>query len=461
MTTITVEMVADIDNIDVYKVRGNEHYFKCPICGKKALKCSYNPTKGKEYNGVTTGLWSCFICGGGDAIDLHAKIHGWSYREALDDLLGNQHIADRPITRKEAPVIKTIEAKRADAKTVDRTYRDLLKISSLSEKHKADLLRRGFTEKMIDLFGFKDAPTNGMKTARELVAMGDNPIGTPGFYNNSFALTIAGIKESGYFCPAYYPKQVSREELLKEFIAANGNLLCVKTNDGRYFVYDITGFQKRVDFPKDGNKYKWLSSSERRDGVSSGSPSTCLIGTTPHVVIITEGILKATVTYSLLGGKYTVVGVPGVKSLGGLRRLIAEGFITKDDLIFEAFDMDKAPLTNEAFLTAFNNRKEKYRNMGLDAYRTHVEKKQRSIKADADNLCEVVTNTIGAKIIPVKWDDTADKKWYGNFKGIDDMLLNDGAVEGFHKYIAEKQKLYAESKQVAEKTVTMAVAATN
>ena len=48
MTTITVEMVADIDNIDVYKVRGNEHYFKCPVCGKKALKCSYTPTKGKE-----------------------------------------------------------------------------------------------------------------------------------------------------------------------------------------------------------------------------------------------------------------------------------------------------------------------------------------------------------------------------------------------------------------------------
>lgn len=456
MTTINMQMVADLDNIEVYKIKGNEYFFACPVCGKKDEKCSFNPTKGKEYGGIPSGLWSCFHCGeGGNAVDLHARLNGWSYREALDDLLGNEHIASRPMMKMSFAPAKTVETKRTDDVTVDKVYRDLLSISPLSEGHKADLLRRGFTEKMINLFGFKDAPTNGMKTVRDLNAMGDIVKGVPGFYDNSFAFTIAGVKKAGYLCPVYHPHEVSRDELFKKF-ATDKNLLCVKRGDGRYFTYRIVGFQKRVDHPDDGNKYVWLSSSDRKDGVSSGSPSTCLIGTTSHVVVITEGILKATVTYSLLNGKYTVIGVPGVKSLVGFKKLLRGGFITKDDLVFEAFDMDKAPMTDSAFMKAFDSREERHRSMSLDAYRIHMKEKQENIKSAADALCELVTSSTGAKIIPVKWDDTADKKWYGNFKGIDDMLLNDGAVEGFHKYIAKKQKLYAES--VTEKTATMAAA---
>lgn len=405
---INMKMVVQIDNIEIYGERGNEYYFKCPVCGRKECKCSFNPTKGRIRDGEPVGVWRCFHCDSrGDAVSLHAAETGQTYESALDDLLGKDHVF---AAVKNTYIENTVnESKKASAKILDSTYRDLCHISSLSSKHKADLLRRGLMEEDIKEFLFCDAPSDGVSVAQRLQNRGDDLDGVPGFYVNSVGQwTISGVKRSGYLCPVFSP-------------------------DGK-----IKGFQKRLDDPGDGQKYVWFSSSGRNEGVTSGAPSTFLKGKAEGIVIVTEGILKATVTYCLLKRQFTVIGVPGVKVLNDFKTYLADkGIIKPDDLLVEAFDMDKCRLTDDAFDKAYQSRDKKYQNLGIDGYLLKLSKKQSQIEKDTEKLKSVISS-YGRTVIPLSWDKTGSR-WNGRYKGIDDILLTPDAPQALFNFLYYKK----------------------
>lgn len=440
---ITVSDVIARDGIKEYAVSGHEHYFECPVCHRRSRKCSYNPTKGKVRDGIPSGVWRCFHCDSkGDGVLLHAAVRlgtteltDEQYRSVLSDLLGNEGNFVHADYKEEENVP---QAKKASDDEIAMAYSTLTSVMSLSTVHRADLTKRGLSDKDIADFHFCDAPSDGRVTASKLIKEGIRLTGVPGFYKNYCGdFTTAGVKRSGYLCPVMKPVEIS-EQVLEKMLSKHSSLLYTKRDDGRCYVYRMSGFQKRLDAPQDGNKYVWFSSSGRKEGVTSGAPSTCLIGKIPGIVIITEGILKATVTYCLLNRQFTVIGVPGVKNLSSLKSLLDSGLIGKDDLVFEAFDMDKAPLTAAAFMDAYKNREKKHQSKTIDEYRMHLAEKQHGIAEDTKKLCNTVKFS-GRMILPLSWN-MQDGKWKGIYKGIDDVLLEcPGAKQALADYIFYKK----------------------
>lgn len=114
------------------------------------------------------------------------------------------------------------ERKRRSLSPVERDkgYRAILDQLELHPDDRADLIRRGFTDKQIELSGFKSVqPHQFLKT-------GVNP-------------NLPGVTKNG-------------KELV---VKADGYLIPVKNVDGL-----ITGCQIRLRTPIDGNRYLWLSS---------------------------------------------------------------------------------------------------------------------------------------------------------------------------------------------------------
>ena len=267
------------------------------------------------------------------------------------------------------------------------------KETKLQEKHKADLLRRGLTEDDIKRFRFCSVPEaflDAKKAAGEASIEAGKRLGTidgcfpnkvPGFYLGERGWNIVN-NSYGYYCPVF-----------------NGEK------------NQIVGFQIRLDQPVRRRKYTWFSSTNKTEGTSSGAPSTILPGKNQKIWIITEGILKALVIYCLLNKEISVIGVPGVDSLGGLKSFIEER--GDSDLVFiEAYDMDK-----------------------LEKDAKGVEK---AVAKAQRKLWSLVTES-GFAMHTLQWDLDKKGKWAHKYKGLDDFLVEyvkeDGNREKFIRYL--------------------------
>ena len=165
----------------------------------------------------------------------------------------------------------------------DIVYRRLLELLDLSDLHRKKLLERGLTKGQIEAYQFCSTPAYGTENlARKLIKEGYSLAGVPGFFfNDRRNWDIAFYRANrGILCPAY-------------------------SLDG-----EIAGFQIRLDAPMADRKYLWLSSTNQNRGTGSRSPVTFLGNPFDKTVRVTEGILKATVAYSLSG--YSFLGTPGV-----------------------------------------------------------------------------------------------------------------------------------------------------
>lgn len=230
--------------------------------------------------------------------------------------------------------------------------RDVL---TLRVGHKLKLLARGFTPAEIARRRFVSAPAT--RADRERAADAMAPYldafggGVPGFYRERGRWKMVW-RPSGYFTPV-------RDEY--GFIQA---------------------LSERVDEPSDGNKYLWLSSSDRDGGASSGAP--------PHFagrhllhdaedLTITEGSLKAEVASYL--SNLPFVGVAGTRSIRGLAARL-KASLPKLRRVLVAYDRDM------------------------------MEKPQ--VLAATHDLCA----QLGSEGFAVKV-----RTWLGTEKGIDDHLL--------------------------------------
>lgn len=383
----TIADVAAIHGIQTLKEGNGEVFAVCPFCGDARGKFSYIIQKGNKSN-----IYNCFACDAhGGVLDLHINLSYGDYsdaegrkraaREIFQEINGNTYIAENH-KRLERHVETVVEAERVSNEQCSEVYYALLKELILKDEHKKDLLRRGLTEDDINRFRFKSTPgSEKYKICKKLIADGYSLEGVPGFYINKRGSWDINIPGSGYLCPVF---------------------------DGEYNL--ILGFQVRVDDPKNHQKYLWLSSAGKKNGVSSGAVSTFLPGKCINSVVITEGILKATVVYSLLKGTVSVIGVPGVKAIKGIDDYLDR--YKGNAYVFEAYDMDKAVKTQDPH---------------------ELEKTQRIAKA-AEALSERVSE-FGIDTHPFTWDFDEDGYWKENFKGLDDFLLEYDKKELVSQYM--------------------------
>lgn len=376
-----IEDIANIHNITPIKAVNGEVFAICPFCGDARGKFSYVIEKGRKKD-----VYNCFACGeSGGALKLHMQLSGENFDDEEEIKKACREIYSQlengNIQSRRTAYVPVKEAERASLNYTRKVYKEMLKHLSLSSRHKNDLIRRGLTEEQIKQFGFKSVPDDRRTFCRKLRAAGLNLEGIPGFYLDKYGKwNMQSIP--GYFCPVYDDK-------------------------------GIIGFQIRADEPKGNAKYLWFSSAGKEKGASSGGCITRLRGKSDNgVTIVTEGVLKATVIYCLLDKSVTVVGVPGVAVVKSLPAVLKP----EDTFVFEAYDMDKAILSNDPH---------------------EIEKTQR-IEQAAEHLRTILTE-LGIPNAPLKWDMTTDGYWKGNYKGLDDFLLAyDKRLTTFLSYIEKK-----------------------
>ena len=288
------------------KSDSSSFYYYCPFCNDKRGKLNLN---------TENQIWRCNKCGeGGGVVSLVEEIRECSREDAREWLANNSQV----IVLEEGTVIPSPnEAKSlASEKERDKTYRALLNLLELKDYHKADLIRRGLTDKAIDKFGFKSMPnkTVGNKIADKLLKEGYTLKGVPGFYTTSAGWKMQDLP--GYLVP---------------FINASGK---------------ITGMQIRVDNPGERNaKYMSLTSTGKRDGTKSEIEAHLVGFNGQNKVFITEGALKADaasyLTWKRSGKLCAFLAIPGVNNYKSLYKAFP---VLKDKGVttfYNCFDMDR------------------------------------------------------------------------------------------------------------------------
>lgn len=184
---------------------------------------------------------------------------------------------------------------------------------TLRPEHRARLLARGLSAGEITRLRYVSAPVTAAERQRAADALAPyldaSGGGVPGFY-----------RECGRWRMVYRPP---------------GFLIPVRDECGH-----IRALSQRVEDPRDGGKYLWLSSADRDGGASSGTPphfaGRHLLYSAPEVVV-TEGSLKADVAAYLSGSP--VIGVAGTHAVRGLAARLRAGFPLLRGVIV-AYDMD-------------------------------------------------------------------------------------------------------------------------
>lgn len=299
---IPISFVVDSDLPNAKKFKGpNRHSFDmdCPFCDGDR-KMNVNTTK---------NVFRCNRCGqSGNALTLHTLLTKENDRKkALKDLKRRYDGLESSLkVAYSVPEETEPETPIASIGFRDYVYSSLLKELTLSERHHADLIKRGFTEEQIVALGYKSAP----ETDKQAAEIAEKALeggflfkygNYPGFYlGDDHKPMFVRRRTGGYFIP-------------------------VKTLEG-----EISGFQERNDplpenTPKKWrdryHKYSWVSSGDKETGSSvSGCENIHFAGDwsiNHKVVYLTEGALKADLASVLSGRPF--IGLTGVNNLSQLK----------------------------------------------------------------------------------------------------------------------------------------------
>lgn len=310
--------VADLLGWSRIRRSGKSWYIECPFCHTRKLKCN-----------ITENYFNCFGCDTkGNFYSVFAKHEGivasdgkTANQVARAEILRRLQL-DEIVERKQwsKPINeKTVEPRSRE--DIDKAYRKLIQYTSLSEKHKEALKKRGLTEYQIKLCGFRSVNNDRAKSVCRLIQNDGIALDrVPGFFKDKDGnFTLNTYKQEGYLCPVF--------------------------DSENYLI----GFQNRLDIPLDGQKYLWLSSKDKRDGVTSGSPSTYYGPKKCETIYIVDGVLKALVCYCLVSRmpvskrrNVGFVGVAGVNNYRNIEPMIASLIKHKGvKNVVNAYDMDE------------------------------------------------------------------------------------------------------------------------
>lgn len=205
------------------------------------------------------------------------------------------------------PQAKGREYPRAPVQRRDAVYSALLDALPLTPGHGEHLAGRGLTPAEIAELHYRSLPQGGRHAiVRQLRAQGLKLAGVPGFGMDRSEVSLFG---------------------------ASGILLPVRDIAGR-----IQGLQVRADHPRDGSRYRWLSSAGRVQGSSPGVPVHVSRpkGADGSEVWITEGPIKADIAAFRLNR--IVLAVAGVGNWHDVPSLVHK---LEARRVVIAFDMDK------------------------------------------------------------------------------------------------------------------------
>lgn len=192
------------------------------------------------------------------------------------------------------------DARRAEPDVIDGVLTKLLYELSLRPRHQAKLIARGLPADEIARKRYVSAPETHSERGRVADALApyldDFGGGVPGFY-----------RDGGRWQMVYRP---------------SGFFIRVRDERGR-----VQALAQRVDEPRDGGKYIWLSSSGIEGGASTGAPAHFCnrhLMRDAHGILITEGSLKAEIVAYLSNAP--VVGVAGTHAIAGLSERLRANF---------------------------------------------------------------------------------------------------------------------------------------
>ena len=337
---------------------GDDVYALCPECAHKHE--GYRQTLNINYSNNTFRCARCGFSGGVYAFISYYT--GWEMKDVKNKLLAGQlngaKIVGEGIDASETSESSSIQL--APLPQRHRVYTEMLRLLTLSDTHKADLIRRGLTEEDIDRIGFKSVRRFMDPTvlAKKLVGAGFDLRGIPGFGLSGGIWKSSKQPDDGYLIPL-----------------RNGKGL-------------ILGFQIRFDHGSSSDsipKYGYLTSKGMENGVRAGGWSSwagpdITLDDKPFDVIITEGSLKGYIINART--HCCVLSVPGVsalkKAIPAIQAMKQYGLNT----VYIAYDMDSE--TNE------------------------------DVKNHLDKLRNSLT-TEGVKHKTLKWDR--------EYKGLDDWLV--------------------------------------
>ncbi len=247
--------------------------------------------------------WCSFTAGGARVICMRVRSDKPTRNNGYLHILRDDGFTPPARPLPQPPQPPPVETRRiADADTCHHVYVDLLRLHLvLAKEHRANLQARGLSDLTIDAHGYQSAPTSdyAANIARALSKDYDLT-GVPGFYRNGDTWRINfGTWNQGIIIP-------------------------VKDTRAR-----IRGLMVRRDNAIK-NKYIWLSSKDKPDGASPGSPphfARLDVARATGAITVTEGALKANVISELKGE--AVCGIAGVANFSetfgaDLRRAIPE-----------------------------------------------------------------------------------------------------------------------------------------
>lgn len=309
---LDMEDVVRLLNLD-YPVGRESVNVVCPVCKRKKLNINYR-----------LGAYNCPACGefSGGVLDMwayHRNIDAASklekHKKAAKDIYSYLSDSDIRIPSKRSSEVRLTESEHADDLTIDKVYRELLSMLTLSNAHHQDLKRRGLSDEAIRKGMYKSYPAiDMMPYCARLLEKGLILEGVPGFYKSDGTWTFRNLGK-GYLIPTF-------------------NLSGM-----------IQGLQLRSSSESASSKYLTVSSSGLKCGTRGRALPHIAKGYDSSKVIITEGPLKANIISELTGK--TVIAVLGVNSLSEIPVILDK--ITCDEILI-AYDMDR--FKNEYVLKA-------------------------------------------------------------------------------------------------------------
>lgn len=306
--------VAGLLDIRIRRKGGRSVYADCPFCGDKRGKMNFNLAK---------NVFRCNYCGqSGGTIELYARVHGISnsaaYREICEILYGkkSQHEYEA-ITRQKEKTKLPSNSEIASIYNRNQTYEMLLSMLTLSQVHRDNLKKRGFSDKSIEFGEYRSTPAFGFdKLTRALAEKGCVIQGVPGFFEKKDGNWTMNFKS-----------------------VCSGILIPVRTMSGLIQAFQIRLDNPFVDSKGKQTKYIWFSSVDEEKGVSSGGPAHFVGNPCDETVFVTEGPLKADAAHSMSGR--TFLAVAGAGNVNSLREpfeiLKRNGTVN----VYETLDMDK------------------------------------------------------------------------------------------------------------------------
>ena len=391
----TIRDVAYLLNLRIRHKNAASLDADCPFCGE---------TKGKLNINLKKNVFKCNRCGeSGGMLALYGKVYGIDNQTAcneIKDALGhNQSAPAYQVQKKriepEEPEIQNAAAVSDDVK--NKTYTMLFSMLTLSESHRENLLKRGFTEEQIEKNGYKSTPVFGFKKlAKRLMEAGCIVEGVPGFY----------LEKDGEWSIHFTSK-------------SSGFMIPIRNLEGM-----IVGVQIRLDRPYDSRKYMWLSSVNYHMGASSGSPTHLAGNPGEKTVYITEGPLKGDLAYALSGRTFGCV--PGANQYANLPAFLQQMKALGSRFVYEAYDMDKLlkPVCRGDYsikCVQCENYKKNWKEQKLPCEKKQI--KRNNIQRGCSKLAEVcrALQLEGKSLI---WDTDSEGDWAEHVKGVDDYLVD-------------------------------------